>query len=285
MTDIYFVEDEPDIACAVKEYLEQKGFGVRTGNTIAQAKKDLLWRVPGLVLLDWNMPDGGGDALCRWIRGNWMDLPIIFLTVRGEARDMVSGFWHGADDYVVKPFVFEVLYARILALLRRSACASEPYLSCDGICLDQNRRAVWVYSGVPGENIAGENIVEENIAGENMVEEDIAEENMVEEDIAEKMIVKENRREENGKEKNIIEKNVKEIALSAAEYQLLCYLMQHKGRTITRENILEQVWDVHGSYVNDNTLTVTMKRLRDKLGQPACIKTVRSVGYRMEDTR
>ncbi len=235
MAEIYFVEDEPDIARAVKEYLEQKGFGVRTGNTIAQAKKDLLWRVPGLVLLDWNMPDGGGDALCRWIRRNWMDLPIIFLTVRGEARDMVSGFQHGADDYVVKPFVFEVLYARILALLRRSACASEPYLSCDGICLDQNRRMVWVYSGAPEENIA--------------------------------------------------EKNVKEIALSAAEYQLLCYLMQHKGRTITRENILEQVWDVHGSYVNDNTLTVTMKRLRDKLGQPACIKTVRSVGYRMEDTR
>ena len=235
MAEIYFVEDEPDIARAVKEYLEQKGFGVRTGNTIAQAKKDLLWRVPGLVLLDWNMPDGSGDALCRWIRRNWMDLPIIFLTVRGEARDMVSGFQHGADDYVVKPFVFEVLYARILALLRRSACASEPYLSCDGICLDQNRRMVWVYSVAPEENIA--------------------------------------------------EKNVKEIALSAAEYQLLCYLMQHKGRTITRENILEQVWDVHGSYVNDNTLTVTMKRLRDKLGQPACIKTVRSVGYRMEDTR
>ena len=235
MAEIYFVEDEPDIARAVKEYLEQKGFGVRTGNTIAQAKKDLLWRVPGLVLLDWNMPDGSGDALCRWIRRNWMDLPIIFLTVRGEARDMVSGFQHGADDYVVKPFVFEVLYARILALLRRSACASEPYLSCDGICLDQNRRMVWVYSGAPEENIA--------------------------------------------------EKNVKEIALSAAEYQLLCYLMQHKGRTITRENILEQVWDVHGSYVNDNTLTVTMKRLRDKLGQPVCIKTVRSVGYRMEDTR
>ena len=275
MAEIYFVEDEPDIARAVKEYLEQKGFGVRTGNTIAQAKKDLLWRVPGLVLLDWNMPDGGGDALCWWIRRNWLDLPIIFLTVRGEARDMVSGFWHGADDYVVKPFVFEVLYARILALLRRSACASEPYLSCDGICLDQNRRAVWVYSGVPGENIAEENIVEENIA----------EENIVEENIAEKMIVKEKRMEKRSKEKNVIEENVKEIALSAAEYQLLCYLMQHKGRTITRENILEELWDVHGSYVNDNTLTVTMKRLRDKLGQPACIKTVRSVGYRMEDTR
>ena len=74
-----------------------------------------------------------------------------------------------------------------------------------------------------------------------------------------------------------------EISLSAAEYQLLLYLMQNKGRTITREKLLEQVWDVNGNYVNNNTLTVTMKRLRDKLYQPRCIKTVRSVGYRMED--
>ena len=74
-----------------------------------------------------------------------------------------------------------------------------------------------------------------------------------------------------------------EIALSTAEYELLLYLMRHKGKTVTREKILEQVWDMNGSYVNDNTLTVTMKRLRDKLLQPDCLKTVRSVGYRMED--
>ena len=72
--------------------------------------------------------------------------------------------------------------------------------------------------------------------------------------------------------------------MSAAEYQLLLYLMQNKGRTVTREKILEQVWDVNGNYVNNNTLTVTMKRLRYKLHQPSCLKTVRSVGYSMEDT-
>ncbi len=75
-----------------------------------------------------------------------------------------------------------------------------------------------------------------------------------------------------------------EIPLSEAEYQLLLYLMRNKGKTVTREKILEQVWDVNGNYVNNNTLTVTMKRLRDKLCQPECLKTVRSVGYRMEDT-
>ena len=72
--------------------------------------------------------------------------------------------------------------------------------------------------------------------------------------------------------------------MSAAEYQVLLCLMRNKGRIVTREKLLEQVWDVNGNYVNDNTLTVTVKRLRDKLHQPACLKTVRSVGYRMEDT-
>ena len=66
--------------------------------------------------------------------------------------------------------------------------------------------------------------------------------------------------------------------------RFLLYLLQNKGKTLTREKILAQVWDVNGNYVNDNTLTVTVKRLRDKLHQPACLKTVRSVGYRMEDT-
>ena len=61
-------------------------------------------------------------------------------------------------------------------------------------------------------------------------------------------------------------------------------MLQNKGKIITREKILERVWDAKGNYVNNNTLTVTMKRLRDKLRQPPCLKTIRSVGYRMEDT-
>ena len=73
------------------------------------------------------------------------------------------------------------------------------------------------------------------------------------------------------------------MRFSAAEYQVLLCLMRNKGRIVTREKILEQVWDINGSYVNDNTLTVTVKRLRDKLHRPACLKTVRSVGYRMEE--
>ena len=261
MVDLYYIEDDPDIADAVKKYLEQKEFRVTVCTTLAQARQALNRRVPTIVLLDWNMPDGHGDSLCRWIRGNWKELPVIFLTVRGDSCDIVSGFQTGADDYVVKPFELEVLYSRILALLRRTGNVAEQYLSCDRIMIDVNRRVVFRYSeempsGGKEETPFGHTFMpsggkEETPFGHTSMPS-------------------------GGKE---------EIALSASEYQLLLYLMEHKGKTVTRENILEQVWDVNGNYVNNNTLTVTMKRLRDKLGQPACLKTVRSVGYRMEDTR
>ena len=142
MIDLYYAEDDPNIANTVKEYLEQKDFKVTIYDTLASIKQALEIHVPAMVLLDWNMPDGRGTVTFR----------------------------------------------------------------------------------------------------------------------------------------------LEEINLSVAEYQLLLYLMQNKGKTVTREKILEQVWDVNGNYVNNNTLTVTMKRLRDKLDQPSCLKTVRSVGYRMEDT-
>ena len=90
MLELYYVEDDPDIASAVKEYLGQKGCRVTIGGTLAQARQDLEAQTPACVLLDWNMPDGRGDGLCRWIRSRWRELPVIFLTVRGDAADIVS---------------------------------------------------------------------------------------------------------------------------------------------------------------------------------------------------
>lgn len=125
MVELYYAEDDAAIAGVVKEYLEQRSFKVTVYDTLFGLRQALKVRVPTLVLLDWNMPDGRGDRLCRWIRSNWKELPIIFLTVRGDASDIVSGFQSGADDYVVKPFELEVLYSRIQALLRRSGNLAE----------------------------------------------------------------------------------------------------------------------------------------------------------------
>lgn len=75
----------------------------------------------------------------------------------------------------------------------------------------------------------------------------------------------------------------REITLTALEYRMLLILMENKGRTLPRSLILEKLWDSEGNFVNDNTLTVTVKRLREKLDHTRCITTVRGIGYRMEE--
>ena len=120
MIDIYYVEDDENIARIVKEYLEQRSCRVSVFHTITAAQKAFEGHVPAAALVDWNMPDGRGDSLCRWIRSRWKELPLIFLTVRGDSRDIVSGFENGADDYVVKPFHMGELLARIRVAIRKS---------------------------------------------------------------------------------------------------------------------------------------------------------------------
>lgn len=219
---IYYVEDDENIAFGVSSYLQNRNFKVSTFRTAAEAESFMEKEAPSLIIIDWNLPDCTGDSLCRWIRGKWKEIPILFLTVRGDTRDIVQGFSDGADDYIVKPFELEVLYSRICAILRRTGDACESFLSCGSVRIDKAKLQV-LHNG-------------------------------------------------------------EEIPLSAMEYQLLLILMENKNRTVTRQRLLESIWDSNGSFVNDNTLTVTMKRLREKLHNPSCIRTIRSFGYRMEDT-
>lgn len=221
--EIYYAEDDPNIAEGVQLYLEERGFQVTAIETVCEMKETLMKKLPDIILIDWNLPDGTGDILCSWIRRRFGDtLPILFLTVKGETEDVVKGFQNGADDYMVKPFELEVLYSRITAILRRAGYKENTLIYCDRIHLD--------------------------------------------------------------KEKMIVYCEGEEVVLNQTEYRIMVYLMEHKGETVTRDKLLENIWDASRNYVNDNTLTVAMKRLRKKLGNPECIKTIRSFGYRMEDT-
>ena len=87
--------------------------------------------------------------------------------------------------------------------------------------------------------------------------------------------------------KGIVTKRGEEIFLSALEYRLLLVFFQHIGMVMSRSMLLEEIWDIAGEYVNDNTLTVYIKRLRDKIEdnpqEPKIIKTVRGLGYKMEE--
>lgn len=78
-------------------------------------------------------------------------------------------------------------------------------------------------------------------------------------------------------------KNNEEIIFTSLEYKILLLLFSNQNKLITRENLLEKIWDIAGNFVNDNTLTVYIKRIREKLGDETIIKTVRGLGYRVGD--
>lgn len=84
-------------------------------------------------------------------------------------------------------------------------------------------------------------------------------------------------------------KNGAEIILTAMEYKLLLIFINNRGKVLSRQRLLEDIWDVAGDFVNDNTLTVYIKRLRDKIeedpAKPAVIKTVRGLGYIVDDEK
>lgn len=88
-------------------------------------------------------------------------------------------------------------------------------------------------------------------------------------------------------EKGVILREGEEVFLSALEYRLFLVFFNHRGKVLARGQLLEEIWDIAGEYVNDNTLTVYIKRLRDKIEadpqKPEIIKTVRGLGYRMEE--
>ncbi|MDQ0192855.1 response regulator transcription factor [Paenibacillus wynnii] len=218
---LLIVEDDETIAYGIQVFMQKRNFMVTCAESVHKAKTILQTQPFDLILLDWNLPDGNGYELCAYMKKN-SSTPVIFLTVRDDAKDVVRGLDMGADDYIIKPFQLSILFSRINAVLRRGRVVpttNNP--SCEGILLDKNKTQVFC--------------------------------------------------------------DDKEVMLTASEYRLLLILLENKNKTLTRRILLESLWDMDGAFVNDNTLTVTMKRLREKLGNPSCIKTIRGIGYRAED--
>lgn len=113
---ILVVEDEDAIARPLAEGLRREGFEV---DRVATGRDALAAEAPDLVLLDLRLPDLDGTDVCRELRSR-SDVPIIVVTARGQEIDRVLGLELGADDYVVKPFGFRELLARIRAVMRRA---------------------------------------------------------------------------------------------------------------------------------------------------------------------
>ena len=138
------VEDEPDLANAIARGLRRDGHAVDVALTAVDADMKLRTAGYDLVCLDWSLPDGSGITLCRQLVSG--ELPtlegerprILMLTARDGVEDRVTGLDSGADDYLVKPFAFAELSARVRALLRRDE-GVDPVLEVGPLRLDPAR--------------------------------------------------------------------------------------------------------------------------------------------------
>jgi DNA-binding response OmpR family regulator len=137
MNNICLIEDEQKVASVICKGLEEQGYGVKTVADGTTALDTLEHEHFDLLIMDVMLPDTNGIDLCRSIRETDKDTPILMLTALNQVNDKVSGLKAGADDYLVKPFHFSELIARIEALMRRNKNKEDNHLlTFDDLKLD-----------------------------------------------------------------------------------------------------------------------------------------------------
>ncbi|MEE0693285.1 MAG: response regulator transcription factor [Lachnospiraceae bacterium] len=243
---VLVVEDDEIILEGLKFALMQEGYRVLTAASVKQAEEIMQAELRiDFYLLDLMLPDGDGCTLCREIRLH-SDAPVLFLTACDDEVSTVRALEQGADDYIAKPFRIRELLARMKAIQRRTA----------------NAQSAGGSRGRDPQDIQNGGKKESDLYAECAV-------------IGEMRISLQNGRMYHAEE---------EVPLTAMEYRLLLIFLNHRGQTLTRRQIIGCIWDEAGDYVNDNTLSVYIKRLRAKLGdvpEGRLIQTVRGIGYRL----
>ena len=142
MPRIAIIEDQAALQASLQRGLSEEGFEVLTAGT-GETAYALLKREPfDAVILDLMLPDGDGLSLLRRLRIEEMRVPVLVVTAKDSIRDRVVGLDSGADDYLVKPFDFEELLARLRALLRRASAGLETTLQFKDLLLDSLTRRV-----------------------------------------------------------------------------------------------------------------------------------------------
>lgn len=138
---VLVVEDEPRIAGFLQRGLREEGHRVEVARDMASARSALAAGSYDLLLVDRMLPDGDGLELVRELRDKRVRLPSICLTARDRVADRVEGLYGGADDYVVKPFSFDELLARIAAVTRRMPAPEQMEIA--DLVIDGVGRRVW----------------------------------------------------------------------------------------------------------------------------------------------
>lgn len=215
MNKILVVEDDVKLSGFIKEFIEKYGYNVVLINDFKNIENEFIEAKPNMILLDINLPYSDGFQLCRAFRRE-SEVPIIFISARSSELEQIRGLEMGADDYIVKPFSFELLLAKIQVAFRR---IHGEHNDSNGLVLNKKSFEISVNNNV--------------------------------------------------------------IELSKKEFQLLNKLVENENVIVTREELLEELWD-ETFFVDDHTLTVNVTRVKNKLamlGLEDVIKTKRGLGY------
>jgi len=219
---LLLVEDEPGLVMTLTDRLAAEGYDVESA---VDAKSGLDAASAGpfdAILMDVMLPGGNGFDICRELRQQGVQTPVLMLTARGQVVDRVVGLKLGADDYLVKPFEMVELLARIEAILRRAPAAHLTESAHFGDVSVDFRKA------------------EVNKAG-------------------------------------------KRLELSAREFNLLRYFVEHRGAALSRDELLNEVWG-YNSMPSTRTVDVHVAWLRQKLEDnprhPQFILTIHGLGYK-----
>jgi len=220
---VLIIEDEHKIANSIKKGLEQESYAADVVYDGEQGFDLASGENYDAIILDLLLPKMNGLKVCRQLRREQIHTPILMLTAKGQLEDRVNGLNAGADDYLVKPFAFVELLARIRALTRRPKNSLHPVLIVKDLSLNT----------LSFEVRRGEKL----------------------------------------------------IKLSKKEYALLEYFMRNKGKTLSKDQIISNVWDYNADIL-PNTVEVYIGYLRNKIDKPfkdkpALIQTIRGFGYKI----
>ena len=224
---ILIVDDEVSIVTLLTFNIEKSGFETDVAYDGLEAIKKVDRHGYDLIVLDVMLPKMDGMEVCKYLRRNKIDTPILMLTAKDDEFDKVLGLELGADDYLTKPFSPKEVVARINAILRRTNKRNDNQYSIMNI----------------GDLVIYPEKYEAKIAGET-------------------------------------------LTFTRKEFELLSYLANHKGKVLSRDILLSEVWNY--DFAGDTRIVdVHISRLREKIEpntkKPTYITTIRGLGYKMED--
>lgn len=222
---LLIIDDEENLAKSLKKVLQTEGYAADIALTGDEGYEMAFGEEYDLIILDLGLPGMDGLRITEELRKEKNSTPVIMLTARDTTQDKVKGLKYGADDYLVKPFEFEELLARIQALLRRPKNVINDKLIIGDLVLDSQAK--------------------------------------------------------------IVKRENHEIVLTAKEFSLLEYLMRHKGQVLSKQQLIDHVWDADLDLFS-NTVDVYIGYLRAKIDKPfpkkkSLIRTIKGMGYKIEN--